>query len=894
MTIQDSKDTGLNGLDLGTNPTKTNHLLVADGVRFEEAGSVITRPGRSLVNLDFPYEGYGTASDYEEHIQGLKPGASRGMGAMYDQRITTTQSEILADGNFTNENQEDAWALSQTSDATMTQHPVEGYLRFYIAPGVGPGPWIPALDGTGTAEQVLADMASPLLPNTKYLLRYAVHVVSNEVDIPPTLTLLSTGPIANVPMNSTSGSWQVEFTTGAAPTSIKFYFYAIDIQFFPVDIHLTTVSIFPVDEESPAVERIPQRLNVLWKEAGTIHFNKKNDEAVSAPHSENVLEDDRTQAKFLVNGTNVIVVDESSVPRILRRKPLREQNFLKRTEYQWGKMGIKWPVATTPRPNVRPGYVSDAAFPQFLTGTYRFRICLVDKWGNFSSPSLPIQLYVPPSPSYNGKTGVEVFYIYWNHMIGSWEQEVDDPKVNIYQSFAAGVFAEETPSAYRLIASVPWDNVLGVDTGGISYTLSLNRMSQQAPYWEPSNGHPPRLADGIMVNDTFYGIAMPDIIHREVTLSQQDRSGGGLSYGGGQVPRHGDIQSVLLPDYVTAVKEIQVDSSFFFFGEAGLLSSLQHWVRIGRGSEIGVGLAQAGSDVVVFTNQAVYVWDVSDRAMRRVHSKVGCAARDSIQETEQGIRFMGSDGIPRLFNGATVEEVSNEIRPLFRKADYRGYYQSYDGRYPRSISSAYGQGTYYLNYPTTANPGGTPKPEIPDVDPDNFDLATAREVGESLKWSIDTQSAYRHLNWLGRESRLFAVDADGFAYYIDETVGDAVAVEVSPGVVTAGQRAIDMTMRWRWISGARGLEAHFFRLRLDVNTRGFDLLVTVTVDQDNDLSASFTINTDKRDAIDTTLPPHFKGRFLELTISGSFLSTGNDKRPEFFDFFVETEQRGEF
>ena len=42
---------------------------------------------------------------------------------------------------------------------------------------------------------------------------------------------------------------------------------------------------------------------------------------------------------------------------------------------------------------------------------------------------------------------------------------------------------------------------------------------------------------------------------------------------------------------------------------------------------------------------------------KRVPARVGAISRDSIVETENGIRFIGTDGIPRLFNGATVEDI---------------------------------------------------------------------------------------------------------------------------------------------------------------------------------------------------------------------------------------------
>jgi hypothetical protein len=650
------------------------------------------------------------------------------------------------------------------------------------------------------------------------------------------------------------------------------------VQGFKIDITTTNDSIFEIHSlslrqvrQETGLDLIPQRLNYVYKEGGKLHFNDDYDpQAVIAPEGADTLESERTEAKFATIGTDVIVADQSSIPRILRRRPEDEQAYLKRVRYEWRELGIRWPTISTP--GVR---VEATAGNKVLPGTYRFRLCVKDKWGNLSNCTLPAAVVVNSSAT-PSVSSVEYLTVDWGHLRAEWDTVLpEDPvRVNLYFSYQADTtLSDEEASDYRLFGQVvetfqsdPADPV-----GSFRFTEELRTRAPNSERWEIDNGHPPRLKDVIVVNGISYGIATSDVIYREGGAGQGERNPASSAFG--------TIDSTPnLPENDTRMIEKRVDSSYFFVGKPFLPGSMQKWFRIGRGSEDCVGLAEVGGDVLILTTQSVYLYDVGTVSIRRVFSKVGCAARDSIMETERGVRFMGSDGVPRLFNGATVEEISSEVLPVFRKDDHAGYYRAYDGRYPNSVSSAYGMGTYFLNYPSNAQAGLRPLPGIPSGDPESFDLALAREGDGRPKWSIDTQYSYRQLLWVGRESRMLAVDSSGNAYYVEEGVAE--------------DNAILYTMGFRWYASAGGLEGQFYQFRVECDTRGYDMNISLVVDQDPELSSSFTVNTPKREAVNSNLPPHFKGRYMDVTMSGSY--TAIDRRPEVYDHFVESGQRGEF
>ena len=856
------KEVGFAGLHLGVDASKSRHMRIADGARFEEAGILTTRLGRTVVALDFPSEGIDGAvdADYVETIDPFVPGKTRGITAMYDQRISVQTPESLADVHFRNVDLEDAWELTvgvflsfvrpRTSDI--------GYVLFQDPggpPGVGPEVIFQSL------TKVENDIKESIEYELKMYLNFRGGFPNKVTMILPT-GFPSEGDFTlfdpSNPLTTGMHSWR--FQTSSF------------VQGFKVQIDTTDSSIFEIHSLSLRQVRgegnldlVPQRLNFVYKENGELHFNDDSDpQAIWDPAGASILESERTEAKIVTLGSDVIVADESSTPRMLRRRPADEQAYLQRIRYEWRELGVRWPTSDTPSLRVAGSMLTG----DLELGTYRFRLCLKDKWGNLSNCTLPAAEVVSTKWSY--------IILDWGHLRDSWRSVMpEDPvRVNLYFSYQAETtFSNEEATDYRLFGSVAEDFQSDpADTAGsFRFNNELRTRAPNSERWEIDNGHPPRLKDVIVVNTIAYGIAMPDVIYREGAASQGERNPASSTFA--------TIDSTPnLPENDTRIIEKNVDSSYFFVGKPFLPGSMQNWYRIGRGSEQCVGLAEIGSDVLIFTSQSIYVYDVGAKAIRRVFSKVGCAARDSIAETERGVRFMGTDGVPRLFNGATVEEVSEEVLPVFRKDDFRGHYQAYDGRYPNSVTSAYGNGTYFLNYPSTVEAGLRPLPGIPSSDPESFSLAMAREGEGRAKWSIDTQYNYRQLLWLGRESRMFAVDSDGNAYYVEEGVTDT--------------SAITYTFGFRWDAAAGGLEGQFYRFRLEYDSRGFDMTVVLTVDEDPALSDSFVTSTNGRNVIDTNLPPHFKGRFMDVRITGSYTST--DRRPEIYDHFVESGQRGEF
>jgi hypothetical protein len=123
---------------------------------------------------------------------------------------------------------------------------------------------------------------------------------------------------------------------------------------------------------------------------------------------------------------------------------------------------------------------------------------------------------------------------------------------------------------------------------------------------------------------------------------------------------------------------------------------------LGNGSEIIVGLAPLGTSCVIFTNERIHVFDPESESIRTVPSSVGCISRDAITPTERGIRFVATDGIPRLFNGALVEEVADELLPIFDRDDYQGAYLPFDKSNGQEIVGTYGDRKFFMVYPVSA------------------------------------------------------------------------------------------------------------------------------------------------------------------------------------------------
>jgi hypothetical protein len=229
----------------------------------------------------------------------------------------------------------------------------------------------------------------------------------------------------------------------------------------------------------------------------------------------------------------------------------------------------------------------------------------------------------------------------------------------------------------------------------------------------------------------------------------------------------------------------------------------------------------------------------------------------------------------RIFNGATVEEIADEVLPVFSKEDYVGYYNKFDRQFAHEASLEGGNHKVFLSYPVSQSPGAVPgKPTI-NSSPSHNLLVGDSSRGRTI-WSIDS-TGYEQLLWLGRESRMLAADFDGSFYAIEEGFADE-----GNGVP---DRAPQFEMAARWFGTRRGM-SRFHNVTVEIDTKGQDVTLVCRVDNRTEAVMEFTINTVGRQEIDRNLPAHFKGLYLEARIIGSTHATAG--RPEVFDFRVES------
>lgn len=626
---------------------------------------------------------------------------------------------------------------------------------------------------------------------------------------------------------------------------------------------------------------VAQRLNFLTKSRdGRFYFN---DELAGSTYvdGDGVFIDSETRAKILVHGDRAYIIDESTEPKVFQRRPLAEQTQYARVKYDIRRMGILWPTLDAQKPTVTT--VGPAALPN---GMYRIKIILENKNGAMSNPSLPTEISV------SGASPAAYLLIDWTPLIAGFPVAPNAIlKVRSYVSFVAEGSVQTEPSDYFFVKSqsLTADDDPADPDGSIRYTLSDHQAAAMKPLMPISQGAPPKLLDMVIVNQTPIAIPMPDTVYREVVEQETVTTTGAIGIG----PRWWDQGRGLPNDRIivgprtklvtrTTIKPVRIDSSYLMWGEPGETEYLENHLRIGRGSEICVGLAVLGKVAVVFTNVGIYTFDPLDPDLKQVPSKVGCLARDSIIETENGIVFMASDGLPRLFNGATVDELTTELLPIFDRDDYAGDYQRFDRAHAHEVNGTFAKRRVYMTYPVSNTPGQVPSK--PQIDSGSRNLMVGDQSRGRTQWSVDKQS-FDYVQWLGREGRILGVDVGGWFYFLEEGLVEEQPESAPSGGVNYGIIQFVCKLRKIPVGGFQVGDA--YRIAIDADMQGEALSCTCTMDENPALQFTFAVTNTRRGQVISYLPATFWGRLLTVKFTG----TPTVKRFGLYGVTLESDQR---
>lgn len=839
MSTEIRKPLGLFGLDLSVDPAQGRGLVIADGVRYTEDGSIWSRLGRKRFGLSFPYEGVGNAEDYVETISHFQaPGKLRGISAFYDQRIETRSQEHLNNGSFDSGSQ---WT-------TANDFSIAGGKLLYVR-GVG----------NGSVQQAVVDLKNPIVPGASYEFIYTVLANAVTVTVFQIVGFPGGGvPETVVDLPFTAGTrHRVTFVANENPT---IFFVQL------VTSAGTTMELddFQLRQIGPTIIP-PQRLNFVYKVASKIYLNNSTPgDGTGIIDGVLSLDNPKTRAKIVTYGDKAFIIDPDSRPLILRRRPVEEQDQFQRVRYDLRNCGINWPRHTTDVPVVAAG---SGTLP---SGIYRYRVQLENKMGDQSSMSLGTtqNAFVPGTSQHTiSRPEIPADLLSGPNAATHWR---------LYVSFAAASAATSFVPQTEPSAFVFWQRLPLSTTSAIFDKPEFDRIVANTELATFEFGAPPKLIDFAIVNGISYGIAAPDVIARETVLLSGDERPAGFgttvvfgAFRGARIPVH--FSTTFFDN--TEIKEIRVDSSQLFIGRPGEPQYMEHRFSIAEAAgEIGVGLFPMGDKMVVFTNKDVIIFDGASFSQRRTHAGVGLHSRDSIEKTERGLRFLGTDLIPRIFNGATVEILDRELEPVMAQEDYRGFYKSLDERFPDEVSVAAGDGSYYLNYPVVS------EEETPATVEKNIAIANQKS---GRKWSID-RTSYQEILWLGRESKLIGVAPDGFFYRLETGF-----IEEDP----LGSRAPLYVLGVRWFGQPDGRRRVVFKeIEIEVDTRGAPQVLACQVDANPSLSIEFDVTTDGRQIFKKRLPPHFRGLYLEARLSGQ---TGSQTgRVRLYDVRVETVSEG--
>lgn len=618
--------------------------------------------------------------------------------------------------------------------------------------------------------------------------------------------------------------------------------------------------IWPFDSGGTAVN-IPQRLNFVYKAHGAIHFNQEGFGLIFIGDA--AFKDANTRAKFVVHGTDIYIVDESTRPKIWRRRKAADQASGVRVKYDVRPMGIIWPTAT----NQVPVITTPNAGPGTLySGVYRFKLQLENDMGDLSGTTVNV-ISAIPGVAGQQTLNLATLNLDWSTITSTFPTGYGTAtRMRIYVSYTASYVAWAEPSEFKL-----WKTVPIATTSALFTEADFNKMTDGPPMAGPWS-YPPILKDLTIAAGRSFGISMRDSLYRELLINE----GGSRVAGGFTGRQEVNLQRKWFDN--TEIRKQEVDESFVHWSDAGEYQYMPNWSQIGDGTEKCVGLAPLGASCVVFTNKGIYVIDPNEPSVRKTPSTVGAISRDSIILTERGIRFIGTDGVPRLFNGATVDEVADQLLPIFDRDDYVGYYQRFDKEWKNEVVGTYGDRKFWMLYPVAAA-SGTYKPGVP-IDPGvPRNLAIGDESRGPTMWSVDTARSYTDIYWIGEESRLLGVDPAGYFYWLEEgLLEDEYGTDSTRPYFSIGTR--------RFSAGS--VMAQFYAVLLDIETQDETVTLECRVDGISQLVKEYSINTFGRQEVKCLLPSTFKGRFLDVRLYGS-----PSLRVTLYGILVEAARRGE-
>jgi len=834
------------GLNLAVDTAQTVGLIIADGVRFDEVGTLVGRLGRKRLNLSFPYEGYGidatiALGGYKEEIAHLIAPSSgvRGYSQFYDQRITTQVAELLDN-------------VDMVDRDGSPQGMVGWEVRFDFAFNLDRGHAIYIEGGSGFGELEPVNWLGTPLKDTLYEITYVISQ-NNPAAPDATLTIYG-GPFSkdndNIVLPVSIGEHRVQVRTNdlIAPTRLIF---AAESAPGGQASSLTIDSVSLKQVRDFGVDNLPERVNILHKGADSkIYLNNSVAGGVDGIVAGDItFEDSTTRVKFVSHGKDVYVIDESTRPILFRRRPLVEQAYADRVLYDVRDASLRWPRPESGRPSIAQVVGGTNFLP---LGIYRVRVQFEDEFGHLTGPSMQ-RSYQHGQP---GQVKLDHLIIEYNHLLGL--PPLDRvTHVNVYMQFTRQGDDALEPSIYKFFRrhKIGAKDEAADEDNSVRFTAKDYGRQPTGSHLDIATGEMPKLRDFVIVNDVGFGIASYDTVFREETKN--------VSAGVGSAPS-GQFNIGEEKQFdTTEIKEVHLDPSFLMVSEPGRPYQMQRFFPIAGGNEIGIGLSTVGDVVFVHTNVGIHSFTADPPTFKRIPSSVGTMTRDSIQEDEKMIRFMGDDGVPRLFNGATIEETATELLPIFDQEDYIGYYQKFDRTRASAVSSASGKRRYYLNFPTALESGNVS--QKPSVGGPSNNLAIADMSKGRALWAVD-RTPYEMIAWMGRDSRLSAVNDVGEFYFIEEGFED----EGVEGSTPTNPPMIGAVRRF----GRFGFTTRFFRFAVEIDTQGQDVTLTCSVDEDVDITETYTVNTTMRERVDFGLPGYFKGLYLEIKFSGFTTTSG--------------------
>lgn len=624
---------------------------------------------------------------------------------------------------------------------------------------------------------------------------------------------------------------------------------------------------------------LPTRLNYLYKKNGQLWFNHNyvNDDT-DIVTGDGAFGNPNTVAKIIVYGDTAYIADEGTAPKAFRKKPKASQTFESRIKYAAGRMGMVWPTAGSSDPSdltQKPTVVSaSTAAITLAAGTFRFRIVLEDQFGKQSGPSMWVQWVQASGASDDALT------ISWATISSTFPAEAVNVLVYVQYTAlvdtSAGAVIPIEPSDYLFVGRAA--AFTGPQT--MAFTVNDQVDMQNRPAMRHWSGAPPKLTELCIVNGIAYGASDVDIIYREEEEGQAyetyiERISTQIGFG----QSRSSFRNLTKLKSKSTIKAFPVNRSYLFVSEPNEPEYMETFMRLGNGTEIIVGICPLGATPIVFTNERIYAIDTETLANKVVPASIGAISRDSIVPTERGIRFVSTDGVPRLFNGATVEEVATELLPIFDRDDYSGPYLQFDRANGQEVQGTYGDRRFYMTYPTAITPGNF-KPGTTIDALSSRDLAVGDESRGRTMWSIDRFAGYETVHWLGRESRLLGIDTLGDFYFIEE----GLTQEFASG---SGAPYFEVATRRFSLSG---LESQFYAIEVEGDSGdAVALFLECRVDNQPDLVETYLFQTDGRETKKFLLPSYFKGRYLDVRLWGEPI-----RRAAIYRLTPEMARRGEF